>query len=105
MRHQTKATQILFIENPSRPEQISKLDQKFNILSYSFRISFKRRETKKVPKHVTVQQVHSAPSSNSLDPSGNALETLYGPMPAKFIRATSVRPKTLSPKFHERFRL
>lgn len=51
---------------------------------HSFRLSFKRRDASGRREH---------------------RDSLAGQLPAKFIRATSVRQHTLSPKWNEKFRL
>lgn len=50
----------------------------------SFRLSFKRKDH-------TSRREHR--------------ESLSGAVPAKFIRATTVKPHTLSPRWNEKFRL
>lgn len=49
---------------------------------HSFRLSFKRKDGRREHR-----------------------DSLSGPVPAKFIRATSIKSHTLSPKWHEKFKL
>lgn len=49
---------------------------------HSFRLSFKRKDGRREHR-----------------------DSLNGPVPAKFIRATSIKSHTLSPKWHEKFKL
>lgn len=49
---------------------------------HSFRLSFKRKDGRREHR-----------------------DSLNGPVPAKFIRATSIKPHTLSPKWNEKFKL
>lgn len=55
---------------------------------HSFRLSFKRKEGSPTDRRVREQR-----------------DSLSGALPAKFIRATSVKPHTLNPKWNEKFRL
>ena len=47
----------------------------------------------------------SASTSTSPNTVVNGSERLLGPLPAKFIRATRVVPRTLAPQWNEKFRL
>ncbi len=78
-------------------------DEKFSL---SFRLSFKRREgssKKKKKEKLLEEQQQQQQQQQLLQPEAAASET--GPLPAKFIRATTVKPNTLSPIWNERFRL
>lgn len=66
-----------FDNNLDSPQHSDKLRK-----HHSFRLSFKRKDGRREHR-----------------------DSLNGPVPAKFIRATSIKPHTLSPKWHERFKL
>jgi len=98
----------------------------------SFRLSFKRKDGNSLKrKEKELQQTEAAKSlftgyNNNLNNTNNNVlsntnttvmpatvparnftsgEKVLGPLPAKFIKATRVVPRTLSPQWNERFRL
>ncbi len=100
------------------------------LLFYSFRLSFKRKDGGSLKKKEREQQQTEAAKAlftgynNNLNNTNNnvtsnnsaaatpapgagkaAGDKAVGPLPAKFIRATRVVPRTLSPQWNERFRL
>ena len=111
--NQTERSKVFILSRPqSSWRTLKALDPRtqFPLCIFSFRISFKRRETKKLPKSPLNKTDSNGSQASSSNGNGGLLEPAQnqnppGPLQAKIIRATSVKPKTLTPKWHERFRL
>ncbi len=83
-------------------------------ITCSFRISFRRKETSKKKKEKEKEAAANAAddgggnsAGGNADPAASSATELdaTGRLPAKFIRATTVKQNTLDPVWNERFRL